>query len=128
MKVTSVQVLHSMRSGPDKVYLTTDLPSPFPPAVSKQPMEAIFDAQKGKGVEYARDHFLATGVVEFISITDGSSGKRTKLVICSGPGCQGRRVHYEQQDTPRGPQYVEMPEDKKRGFCSLECATYAGAL
>lgn len=49
-------------------------------------------------------------------------------VLCESPGCQGRRKHYE-SDEPRGPQYVEVPDDYVgKAFCSLECASYAMAL
>lgn len=54
------------------------------------------------------------------------TGEVTKFVDleCSGPGCADRRVHYEDQDTSRGPQILKVPEGTKRGFCSLTCQTY----
>lgn len=53
-----------------------------------------------------------------------------KKVKCSGPGCEGRRRHHE-SDEPRGPQWVEVPDgfpDDKKAYCSVECASYDGAL
>lgn len=56
--------------------------------------------------------------------------KPTKKVMCPAPGCWERRIHHERQDTPRGPQYIDVPEDwtpdKGIAFCSLSCAAYAG--
>jgi len=56
--------------------------------------------------------------------------KPTKKVICPAPGCWDRRVHHEQQDTPRGAQRIDVPEDWTPdmgiAFCSLTCAAMAG--
>lgn len=52
-----------------------------------------------------------------------------KHTPCSGPYCAERRIHYERQDTPRGVQMVEVPDDYAgRAFCSITCAMLAGAL
>ncbi len=41
---------------------------------------------------------------------------------CNGPHCTSRRVHHERPDTPRGVQYVEVPEDYSGpAFCSISC-------
>ena len=44
-------------------------------------------------------------------------------------GCAARRRHFEDQDTPRGIQYVSVPDDKEEldpVFCSITCACLAG--
>lgn len=39
-----------------------------------------------------------------------------------GYGCAERRIHHERPDTPRGPQYVEVPDDYEGpAFCSITC-------
>jgi hypothetical protein len=48
-------------------------------------------------------------------------------VQCPGPGCADRRRHHE-DDTPRGPQMVEVESAGQLAFCSLECAIYAGVI
>ena len=48
-----------------------------------------------------------------------------KKIKCSGPGCENKRVHHERPDTPRGPQYLDVPEDYYgKAFCSIECQMY----
>lgn len=50
--------------------------------------------------------------------------------LCTAPGCESRRRHHE-DDAPRGPQYVEVPDEYPQdqpAYCSIECAIYAGAL
>jgi hypothetical protein len=47
---------------------------------------------------------------------------------CDNASCGGRRRHHE-DDTPRGRQTVEVPDDypnEKPVFCSLTCAAQAG--
>jgi hypothetical protein len=57
---------------------------------------------------------------------------KTKKVVCPAPGCQEYRRHHEDQDTPRGPQHISVPEDwtpdKGLAWCSMTCAMYAGAM
>ncbi len=49
-----------------------------------------------------------------------------RKIKCSGPGCEDRRVHHEKPDVPRGPQYVEVPDDygDVKAYCSIECCMY----
>ena len=52
-----------------------------------------------------------------------------KKVVCPGPGCQARRIHHERQDEPRGPQYIEVPDDwpaERPAFCCMTCALQVG--
>lgn len=53
-----------------------------------------------------------------------------RRLLCAGVGCAERRRHHEDPDTPRGPQYVDVPDDfeGERAFCSLTCAATAGAI
>jgi len=54
-----------------------------------------------------------------------------KKVICPANSCQGRRVHHEQPDIPRGPQYIEVPDDCPDNmpvFCSMTCALEFGYI
>lgn len=75
---------------------------------------------------------------EFCECTDGSGvcricrepmgGAVTKRVPCAGPGCSDRRAHYTQQDTPRGTQWVEVPENYTGpAYCSVICMVLAKA-
>ena len=51
--------------------------------------------------------------------------KSMKRVKCPAPGCAGKRIHHERPDTPRGPQYNDVPDDYYGlTFCSLECQMY----
>ena len=57
-----------------------------------------------------------------------STNPKTKFVICSGPNCDKKRIHWENPETPRGPQYIEVPIDYDGpAFCSLECKMYYDA-
>lgn len=47
-----------------------------------------------------------------------------KKLKCSGLGCETKRAHHEEPDTPRGPQYIDVPDPVTRAFCSLECKMY----
>jgi hypothetical protein len=48
-----------------------------------------------------------------------------KYLPCAGPGCASRRLHYEKPDTPRGSQWVEVPDEYEgNAFCSIECWSY----
>ena len=53
-----------------------------------------------------------------------------KRVECSNsPYCEQRRIHFEQPDTPRGKQYIEVEDDyEKPAYCSLTCAIEHGAI
>lgn len=55
LAITKIVVLNTI--GTDRVYVHTDLPSPYPLEVSDQPLMLAFDTQKGKGVEYVRANF-----------------------------------------------------------------------
>ena len=44
-------------NGTDKILLDTYLPSPYPDTISKKPLQASFDVEKGKGYDYAKTHF-----------------------------------------------------------------------
>jgi hypothetical protein len=54
-KITKITVL--LTEGTDKVSVYTTLPSPFPPAVSDQPLCMDFAVQCNKGVQYVRNNF-----------------------------------------------------------------------
>ena len=43
--------------GTDHVMLHTNLPSPFPPEVSDEPMHFTIEVRKGHGVKYLCEHF-----------------------------------------------------------------------
>lgn len=48
---------------------------------------------------------------------------------CLVPGCKERRRHHKDPDTPRGVQYVEVPDDwpdDRPAFCSMTCAIRGG--
>ena len=50
-------------------------------------------------------------------------------VACNYPGCSDRRVHYQQPDTRRKHQMVEVPEDHRGpAYCSIECMLYHEAV
>lgn len=52
-----------------------------------------------------------------------------KQIECSGPYCPQRRIHYEDPFTPRGPQFIEVPDDYEgKAYCSIECAMYDGCF
>jgi hypothetical protein len=55
MKITDVQVLTN-NGGTDKVWVLTDLPSPFP-GDSNPNLTMQFEAPAGTGVAYAIEHF-----------------------------------------------------------------------
>lgn len=56
MKITHI-VVQLVKEGTDRVYIHTDLPSPYPPAVSSEPLDLMFNVQAGHGVEYVRRNF-----------------------------------------------------------------------
>lgn len=50
---------------------------------------------------------------------------------CSYIDCGSRRRHHEDQDTPRGTQTVEVPDDypaDRQVWCSLTCAAMGGSI
>lgn len=50
---------------------------------------------------------------------------------CSYNECSSRRVHHERQDTPRGTQYIEVPDNipqDKKAYCSFTCAIMDGSM
>lgn len=53
-----------------------------------------------------------------------------KKVPCANTKeCPQRRIHFEEPDTPRGTQYIEVPDDYKGpAYCSITCAVLAGAI
>src|SRR5574337_24284 len=54
-----------------------------------------------------------------------------KKLPCKAYGCAERRRHWCDPDTPRGPQYVEVPDDwpdDRPVFCSLTCAILGGYM
>lgn len=54
-----------------------------------------------------------------------------KKIVCPAPGCQGRRKHWCDPDTPRGCQMVEVPDDWPEGkpaYCSMTCAIASGFM
>lgn len=49
-----------------------------------------------------------------------------KKVQCACFGCENRRRSHDDPYTPRGPQYIKVPDDYQgRAFCSIECSVYA---
>lgn len=54
--VTGVTVLVKS-SGPDEIHVDTNLPSPFPPSVSPEPLSLKSSVRAGGAVEYAQKHF-----------------------------------------------------------------------
>jgi hypothetical protein len=54
-----------------------------------------------------------------------------KKLPCKAYGCAERRIHWCEPDTPRGTQFVEVPEDwpdDRPVFCSLTCAMLGGYM
>ena len=54
-----------------------------------------------------------------------------KTRICSHLQCGDRRVHWANQDTPRGPQKVDVKDDYPDTapiYCSFSCAMSDGAF
>jgi hypothetical protein len=54
-----------------------------------------------------------------------------KKVVCPASGCQQRRRHWCDPDTPRGPQMVEVPDDwpdEAPAYCCMTCALVAGYI
>ena len=53
----------------------------------------------------------------------------SRKLACGYKDCGNRRVHHERQDTPRGTQYIDVPDDFKGdvAYCSITCACMAGA-
>jgi hypothetical protein len=52
-----------------------------------------------------------------------------KKVPCGNPDCGSRRIHWEDQDTPRGQQMIEVKDDfneKAKAFCSFTCLFESG--
>lgn len=49
-------------------------------------------------------------------------------IQCMYDGCGSRRVHHEKQDEPRGPQFIEAPDDiqYEAAYCSFECSLMDG--
>ena len=79
MKVTKISVL-IFSHGTDKIYLETDLPSPFPPGISEPFLTLSADVQRGKGVEYAQEHLsLFYGLP--INVTDASQDPPHRYIV-----------------------------------------------
>lgn len=55
MNIVKILVIQDFY-GPDYVYLISDLPSTMP-NVTKEPLTAKVTVERGKGVEYVREHF-----------------------------------------------------------------------
>jgi hypothetical protein len=53
-----------------------------------------------------------------------------KMVECNGgETCRSRRVHWDEPNTPRGPQFVPMPDGHEGPvYCSITCAVMDGAM
>lgn len=54
---------------------------------------------------------------------------KMKTRLCSYEKCGERRVHWEQPETPRGQQKIEVPDDfpeDRKVFCSITCACMSG--
>lgn len=54
-----------------------------------------------------------------------------KKVVCSGPDCQDRRIHWCDPDKPRGFQMVQVTDDwpdDRPAFCSMTCAILGGFM
>jgi len=50
-------------------------------------------------------------------------------VPCSYSECGKRRKHFTDQDSERGPQMVDVPENNQgEQFCSITCAIMAGKM
>ena len=50
-----IEALVLTGSGADRVYITTDLPSPFP--MYSEPLTFSFDVLNGTGKDYVKKHF-----------------------------------------------------------------------
>ncbi len=56
MKITKIEIL-IMKFGTDIIFMTTDMPSPFPKGISNNTLVLKFESEKGKGVEYILNNF-----------------------------------------------------------------------
>jgi hypothetical protein len=56
MKITNI-VVFIKNHGTDEIHLETNLPSPFPPSVSTEPLTFKAHVRAGGGVAYVREHF-----------------------------------------------------------------------
>ena len=56
-KINITKIVVLITNGTDHVSLHTDMPSPYPPEVSTQPLIIDFQTTKGKGIEYVLEHF-----------------------------------------------------------------------
>jgi len=74
MKITSILVLIKTH-GPDEVFLNTDLPSPFPPEVSDEPLSVKFAVRATYGLEYVKKHFSGIST----EVIDMTTGKRNPI-------------------------------------------------
>jgi len=57
MKIKIVKAKVLITFGTDVVCLYTNLPSPFPPEISKEKLTLEFKVTKGKGVKYVKNNF-----------------------------------------------------------------------
>ena len=61
--------------GTDTVFMYTDLPSPFPPGVSDEPLSVTFAVRSGYGIEYVKAHFPGVPLERL----DQKTGKRENV-------------------------------------------------
>lgn len=53
-----------------------------------------------------------------------------KQIECGYTECGSRRAHWQNQDTHRGVQLIEVPDDypeDKKAYCSITCAVMSGS-
>ena len=52
-----------------------------------------------------------------------------KKVPCSYKDCGARRIHWEEPNTPRGTQHIDVAVDYEGlAYCSMDCAILDGHL
>jgi hypothetical protein len=50
-----------------------------------------------------------------------------KILECSGPNCGERRISWSNPYVKRGVRKIEVPDEVKVAFCSIECKFYYDA-
>jgi hypothetical protein len=52
----------------------------------------------------------------------------SKIIPCKYEKCGGRRVHWQDPETPRGRVMLKVDDDVEFQYCSVNCACYDGAF
>ena len=74
MKISKIQIV-IRTAGADRMFLTTDLPSPFPPGISNPTLILSCEARAGSGAHFAHDNFPGVPV----ELIDANTGEKINL-------------------------------------------------